>query len=108
MCSGTNGDQIAGNVQAEPSTHLLDPREAAMHQLLVEVPKVQIDIGVPGLFHLPDNCMGDDVARRQLGALIDVEHEAMQVAVAEVRTLAPNRLADKASAGTGDIEHRRM
>src|SRR5581483_2616470 len=68
--AGAHGDQVARDVQAEAAADLVDAGEAATYQLGVEVAQVEVDVGVLGTLHLSDDGLGDDVARRQLGARV--------------------------------------
>ncbi len=52
-------------------------------------------MGVTGLDHPPRDRLGDDIARSQVGQLVDALHEPVAVPVDEERTLAADRLGDQ-------------
>ena len=81
-------------------------RLADLHR--IEVGQVEIDVRVPGLFHLADDGQADHVARGQLAAGIVVGHETVSVAVDQPGPFAPHGLADQAAAAAGDVQHRGM
>ena len=84
------------------------PGKWAAHPLRVQVRQVEVDVGMPRLLHAADDRPRHHVARGQLAARVFVRHEADAVLVAQVGALAAHRLADEVTAGTGDIEDRRM
>ena len=74
----------------------------------VEVRHVEIDAGVPRLFHLADDRLRDDVARGQLGPRVVLRHEPHAVLIDQPAPFAADRLGDQAAAAAGDVEHRRV
>src|SRR5439155_10909533 len=106
--AGTNRDQVGGDVEAEPAADSVDTWKAPPHQGGVEVAQVEVNVRVAGGLHAADDGLGDDVARRQLGARIDVEHEALEVLVAQVGAFAADRLDDEEASRTGHVEHGRV
>ena len=60
-----------------------------------EVPGVEPDVVGPGLAHPPQDGLGHDVARREVGQLVLPLHEPGAVVVDEERALAAHGLADQ-------------
>ena len=70
--------------------------------------QIEIDVRMPGLFHLRDDRPADDVARSQFGPLVVVGHEAVAVAIDQLGPFAAHRLGDQVAAAAGDVQHRGM
>ena len=91
----TDGDRIAGDVEAEVGAHLADVRKPLAHQLGIEMRQVEIHAGVPRLFHLHGDRMADFIARGQLELRRIIPHEAIPGAVAQIRPFAPDRFGNQ-------------
>ena len=70
--AGPHGNLVARDVDAELLARRGDAGESLQHECPVEVRHVEIDAGVPRLFHLADDRLRDDVARRELGPRVVV------------------------------------
>ncbi len=104
-------DQLGRRVHAGRPGGRHDRREAALQELLAEVPRVQVDVVRPGGPQDPVDALGDHVARGQLGLLVLADHEAGAVLVDQVRPLAAQRLGDQRAlhrAQVGGDERRRV
>ena len=108
MGTRTNRDQVAGDIQTETATDLVNAGKAVSYQVFVQMRQIEIDVGMLGAFHAADDGLGHDVTGSQFGPGIDVEHEAIEVLVAQIGPFAANRLADEKATGPGHVEHRGM
>ncbi len=98
MAYGGDRDEVVGEIKAVLGEAGAHGREARREHARVEMRRVEVDeVGVVAT-HLGDHAAHDDVARRELGALVVARHEAVAALVAQVGALAAQRL--------GDEEHR--
>ena len=65
-------DRLLGDVDAEAEQLLVDVREVLAHEVRVAVADVEVDVVEAEPLDLMVDRAGDDVARRQLGALVEV------------------------------------
>ena len=70
-------DRLLRDVDAEAEQLLVDVGEVARHEVRVAVADVEMDVIEAEPLDLMVDRAGDDVARRELGALVEVGHEAV-------------------------------
>jgi hypothetical protein len=79
-----------------PEQALVDVREMLDHELRVAVADVEVDVVEAEPLDLMVDRAGDHVARRELGALVEVRHEAVAgPRELQVPALAAHRLGDQ-------------
>ena len=89
-------DRLVGDVDAEPEQFLVDVGEVPRHELGVAVADVEVDVVEPVALDLMVDRAGDDVARRKLGALVIIGHEAVAgLGMLQQPALAAHRLGDQ-------------
>ena len=105
---GVDRDQVLRRVDLELIDELGELREALAELGRRQVPHVEEHVREVRLADLLDDRPADDVARRELAVLVIVGHEAVAVAVDEVRAFAAHGFGDQRAAGAGDVERRRV
>ena len=111
VAGGRDGDQVGDRVDAVGAGGGQDGREPALPELRAEVPGVEPHVRVPGLDHPAHDRLGHDVARRQVGQLVDALHEPVALEVDEEGALAAHGLGDQRllAAGLGaEVHHGRV
>ena len=104
---GRHGDRLDGPVEPGLTARGVEAREAAARKRASERRRVEEHGRAALLGHAPPHRAGDDVARRELGARVDVEHEA--VAASRRRSTAPSpRTASEMSGRARRGERRRV
>ena len=93
--AGADGDRVAGDVEIEPLAEGREAREAFVDEGWIEMREVEVDVGMLGPGHLGDDRSRDIVAWGELGVFMELGHEAVPVAVAEVCPFAADRLGDQ-------------
>ena len=93
-------DRLPGDVDAEPEQLLVDVGEMRADEIRIAVRDVEMDVIEPEPLDLVVDGAGDDVARRELGALVELRHEALAAAFDSGRqlqlpALAAHRLGDQ-------------
>ena len=94
-------DRLLGDVDPEPEQLLVDVGEVRLYEILVAVRDVEVDVIEPQALNLMIDGPGDDVARRKLGALIELRHEALAASLDAGRKF---QLPAFAADGLGDEE----
>ena len=92
---GGDRDRLLGDVQPVLQAVAIDLREAGAHALRRQVGDVQVDLVRARTCQLCVDGARDDIARRQLGPLVVLRHEAPSGGVHEEAALAAHRLRDK-------------
>ncbi len=108
MRRGTNGRQIACQVQTIPETRLVNPREAFSQEFFALLGHVQINVRALRALHLADQRAGHDVARRQLLRLVIALHESFEANIPQHAALPAQRLGEQKPRGTLNRQRRRM
>ena len=89
-------DRLLRDVDAEPEQPLVDVGEMRLHEVGVAVADVEVDVIEAVALDLAVDGARDDVARRKLGALVVIGHEAVAgLGVGEDPALAAHRLGDQ-------------
>src|SRR6185295_19932635 len=89
------------NIDAEPEQFLVDVGEMPADELGLAVRNIEVDVVEPETLDLMVDRPGHDVARRKLGALVELGHEALAAALDPWRKL---QLPALAAHGLGDQE----
>ena len=71
-------DRLLRDVDAEAEQLVVDVREMALHEVRAAVADVEMDVVEAEPLDLVVDRAGDDVARRELGALVELGHEALR------------------------------
>ena len=89
-------DRLGRDVDAEPEQLFVDVGEVRLHELGLAVADVEVDVIEPVALDLAVDRAGDDVARRKLGALVIIGHEAVPgLGIGQHPALAAHRLGDE-------------
>lgn len=102
--TGPNGDQITGDVEIKIRAQFGDAWKACSEFLAGDMADIEIHAGGVGGKHVFDDGAGDDVARRQFGIGVDVEHEAPAGFIDEMSAFAANSFRNECASSPGDIE----
>src|SRR5438270_7074438 len=93
-------DRLLGDVDAEPEQLVVDVGEMRADEILVAMRDVEMDIVETEALDLMVDGAGDDVARRELAALVELGHEPLAAALdprrqLELPAFAANSLRDQ-------------
>ncbi len=108
MRPGPDWNAVAGDIQIEFGAHGGYARKSAANPLRLEMRQVQINVRMPGLFHLANDGQAHHVPRGKFAARIVVGHEAPAVAVDQPGPGPARGLGDQVPAAACYIQHRGM
>ena len=95
MLAGIDRDQVLCKIHAVLQAPLVDRGEAVAQEGGVLVRDIQIKVGAAGALLLQHDGAADHVARGKLQPVVIAVHEALPVAVEQIRPLAAHGFADQ-------------
>ena len=99
VCSRCDGNRRLGPIEASCATGSIDSREALSEKGCTQPGGVEHDRLAILSSHLAGNAASDHVARGELGARVNVLHEAASIGIKQHRAIATDCLGDQESAG---------
>ncbi len=101
-------DRLASDVDGKLQAALVDGREVRFDECFRLVTDVQIDAIDAQPLHFVIDCPGNDVARGEFCALVELRHETLAVGQLEVRAFTAQRFGDQKALGLRVIQAGRV